>query len=144
MGGGGLREGAHGGARHPQPYLVEGYPLLLASLQGEGALKCLPPNIGVCQKRVSLEPLPGTILRWGGGFTPWMTCQGTIEASTCEREDASILEQHLDGQLGSLESLWIATRAHLACTPSADEALRELVTFAFVALHLFSAAWRHA
>ena len=66
LGGGGPHKGAHRGACHPQPDLVEGYPLLLVSLWGEGVLKRLPPTLGVRQERVSLEPLPGPSLCWRG------------------------------------------------------------------------------
>ena len=38
----------------------------------------------------------------------------------------------------------MAARICLAVIPSADEALRELGTFAFVALHFFSAGGRHS
>ena len=53
------------------------------------------------------------------------------------------MAQQLDGRLASAESLRTAAQVHLACTPSADEALRDLGTFEFVALHLFYAAGRH-
>ena len=33
---------------------------------------------------------------------------------------------------------------YLDCTPSTDKALRDSGTFAFVALHIFSAAGQHA
>ena len=38
----------------------------------------------------------------------------------------------------------MAARIRLAVIPSADEALRDLGTFAFVASHLFSAGGRHS
>ena len=43
-------EGAHGGSRHPQPDLVEGDPLLSASLRGEGTLN----NVSILDP--SLDP----------------------------------------------------------------------------------------
>ena len=59
--------------------------------------------------------------------------------STCGGADASLLEQQLDGRLASADSLRMTARIRLAVIPSADEALRDLGTFAFVASHLFSA-----
>ena len=75
----------------------------------------------------------------GGEFTPWLTRQGSVEASTRGGADASLLAQQLDGRLASAEFLRMAARIRLAIIPSADEALRDLGTFAFVASHLFSA-----
>ena len=49
LGGGGLREGAHGGAWHPQLDLVKGYPLLAMGLQGKGKLQHCPPPPSVHQ-----------------------------------------------------------------------------------------------
>ena len=143
LGGGGPRKGAHVGACHPQPDLLEGDTLLLASLRGEGALQRLSPTLGVSQEHVSLEPIPRPTLSWGGGFTPRMTCQGTVEVSTCEGEETSLLEQQLDGWLALADSLRTSARVCLACIPSADEAMRNLGNFAFVASHLFSAARQH-
>ena len=74
-----------------------------------------------------------------GGFTPWLTRQGLVEASTRGCADASLLVQQLDGRLALADSLRMATRIRLAVIPSADEALCNLGTFAFVASHLFSA-----
>ena len=72
-----------------------------------------------------------------------MTLQVTVEASTLEEANASLLAQKLDGQLASADSLRTAARVRLVCIPSADETLRDLGTFAFVASHIFSAAGRH-
>ena len=80
----------------------------------------------------------------GGGFTPWLTRQGTVEASTRGGADASLLAQQLDGRLASADSLRTAARVCLAAIPSAEEALRNLGTFAFVASHLFSTGGRHS
>ena len=33
----------------------------------------------------------------GGGFTPWLTCQGSVEASTSGGADATLLAQQLAG-----------------------------------------------
>ena len=79
----------------------------------------------------------------GEGFTPWLTQQGTVEVSTRGGADASLLAQQLDGRLDLVDSLRTAAQVRLAEIPSADEALRDLGTFAFVALHLFSAGGRH-
>ena len=70
-----------------------------------GALQRLPPTLSVCQERVALELLPGPSLRWGRGFTPCMTRQGTVKDSTCEGADASLLAQRLDGRLALEESM---------------------------------------
>ena len=79
----------------------------------------------------------------GGGFTLWLTHQGTVEASTRGVADASLLAQQLDGHLALADSLRTAARVHMAAIPSADEALCDLGTFAFVASHLFSTGGRH-
>ena len=57
--------------------------------------------------------------------------------------DTSLLTQQLDGRLASVDSLQTAVRVFLANIPSVEEALRNLATFAFVALRLFSAVGRH-
>ena len=57
--------------------------------------------------------------------------------------DTSLLTQQLDGRLASVDSLQTAVRVFLANIPSVEEALRNLATFAFVALRLFSAGGRH-
>ena len=44
-----------------------------------------------------------------GVFTPWMTHQGVVEASTREGEDASLLAQKLDCWLALAESICTAT-----------------------------------
>ena len=41
----------------------------------------------------------------GRGFTPWLTRQGKVEASTSGGADASRLDQQLDGRLASADSL---------------------------------------
>ena len=79
-----------------------------------------------------------------GGFTPWLTRQGMVEASTRGGADASLLAQQLDGRLALVESPRTAARVRLAAIPSAEEALRDLGTFSFVASHLFSAGGRHS
>ena len=79
----------------------------------------------------------------GGWFTPWLTRQGLVEASTHGGSDASLLAQQLDGCLALADSLRMAARVRLAVIPSADEALCDLGTFAFFALHLFPAGGRH-
>ena len=80
---------------------------------------------------------------WGGGFTPCMTRQVTVEASTLRGLDTSLLAQYLNGRLASADSLQTETRVRLEVIPFADEAIRELVTFAFVESHLFSVRVRH-
>ena len=80
----------------------------------------------------------------GGGFTPWLTRQGTVEASTPGGADTSLLTQQLDGRLALADSLWTAAQVRLAAIPSAEEALRDLSTFSFITLHLFSAGRQHS
>ena len=108
---------------------------LLPDLRRERAFQRLPPPARVCQKRELAEPLPRPCLH-RGGFTPWLTCQGSVEASTRGGADASLLAQQLDGRLALADSLWMAVRICLAVIPSADESLRDLGTFDFVASHL--------
>ena len=79
----------------------------------------------------------------GGGFTPWMTLQGAVKAFTRGVVDASLMAQQLDTRLMSADYLRTAARVRLATIPSADKALRDLGTFAFVALHLFLVGGRH-
>ena len=67
-----------------------------------------------------------------------------VKASTCGGADASLLDQHLDGRLALTDSLHTSARARLACILSAEEAFRDLGTFAFVVLHLFSAGGWHS
>ena len=80
----------------------------------------------------------------GGGFIPWLTWQGTVEAFTCGVADASLLAKQLDGRLALADSLCTAARVRLAAIPSAEEALRDLGTFAFIASHLFSTGRQHS
>ena len=81
--------------------------------------------------------------RGEGGVTPWLTCQGSVEASTRGGAYASLLAQQLDGRLALADSLQMAARVRLAAIPSADKALRDLGAFAFVALQLFCAGGDH-
>ena len=74
---------------------------------------------------------------------PWLTFQGSVETSTRGGADTYFLAQQLDGRLASSNSLRMAVRVRLAVIPSVAEALRDLGTFAFVTLHLFSAGRRH-
>ena len=72
-----------------------------------------------------------------------MTIQGTVEASTWEGVDASLLAQQLYGRLASADSLRTSVRVRLACIPSTDEALCDFGTFVFVKSHFFSTVGRH-
>ena len=65
--------------------------------------------------------------------------QGSVDASTRGGNDTYLLEQQLDGKLALAHSLKMAARVDLDIIQSADEALRNLNMFAFVALHLLSA-----
>ena len=80
----------------------------------------------------------------GGGFTPWMTWQGTVDASTRRGTDASLLSQQLDGRLVLADSLRTAAQVRMADILSVDEALCDLGTFAFIASYLFSPGGRHS
>ena len=71
----------------------------------------------------------------GGGFTPWLTRQGLVEASTHGGADASLLSKQLDRVLSLVDSLRTAARVRLSAISSTEEALRNLGTFSFVALH---------
>ena len=75
---------------------------------------------------------------------PSLNWQCTAKASTCGGADASLLYQNLDGSLASAEYLRTSTRIRLAAILSADEALRDLGTYASVILHLFSAGGRNS
>ena len=57
----------------------------------------------------------------GGGFTPWLTRQGSVEASTRGGADAFFLAQKLDRRLALADSLLMDARVHLDVIPSADE-----------------------
>ena len=91
-----------------------------------------------------MEPLPIPRLLWGGGFTPWLTRQGKVEADTHGEKDAPLLEQHLYGRLALLDSLRMATRVRLSIIPSVEEALWDLGLFTFVASQLFSVGGRNS
>ena len=73
-----------------------------------------------------------------------MTWQGMVEAYTRGGADASLLAHQLYGCLALADSLRTAAQVRLAAILSADEALRELGIFAFVALHLFSTGGRYS
>ena len=142
MGEGGPSEGVHVRACHLESGTPEGVSVLSEGFWGEGGIQCLPPTIGICKEHVLNEPLPRPSLRWGGGgggggVTLCMTCQGTVEASTCWVSDASLLVQHLNFHLASAYSLRTVVWIHLSAILSADEALRDLISFAFVVSHLF-------
>ena len=80
----------------------------------------------------------------GGGFTPWMNCQDMVEASTHGGADASLLSKQLDRVLSLVDSLRTAARVRLSAISSTEEALRNLGTFSFVALHFWSEVGRHS
>ena len=60
-----------------------------------------------------------------------------VEASTRRGLEGYFLDQHMDGQLDSVDSLQIAARVCQAVIPSEDEALSDSVAFAFLDSHLF-------
>ena len=83
-------------------------------------------------------------MRWGGGgFTPWLTRQGTVEASTGGGAYASLVAQQLDERLALADSIRMSARVRLAAILSADKAICNIGTFTFVSSHLFSAGGRH-
>ena len=89
-----------------------------------------------------MKPLTISILLWGV-VTLWLTRHGTVYVSTLGGTDASLpFVQQLDGRLDSADSLPLAARVRLAAILSADEGLRGLGTFAFIASHLLSAGGR--
>ena len=67
-----------------------------------------------------------------------------LEASIREDAYASLLAQHLEGRLALAESMRTAARVFLDAILSANEGLRNLGIFAFVASHLFSLGRRHS
>ena len=73
-----------------------------------------------------------------------MTCQGTVEALTHGGLDASLLAQHLYDRLSSADSLQKSAWVCLEVILSADDAICDLGTFAFVESHLFSMRGKHA
>ena len=75
----------------------------------------------------SLDPLCKV-----GGFTPWLMRQGSVEASTCGCDDASLLVHQLYCPLLLADSLGMVARFLLAVILSADKALSDLDTFAFL------------
>ena len=141
LGVGRLGKRQDGRASHPESVLDEGPAIFLPDLWREGAFQRLPPSTHVCKKRKPAKPLPRPGLH--RGFTPWLTRQGSVEASTRGGADTSLIAQKLNGRLASVNPLRMAVRVRLSVIPSADEALRDLGTFAFVASHLFSAGRRH-
>ena len=54
------------------------------------------------------------------------------------------MDQHLDNRLYLADSLRTAVRVCLAAIPYMDEALSDLGTLSFLALHLLSASERHS
>ena len=80
----------------------------------------------------------------GGGFTLWLTRQGTVDMATRGGADAYLLSQKMDGRLDSKDSLRTATRVRLSAIMSTEEALRYLLTFTFVESHLFYAGGRNS
>ena len=124
------------------PALMRGLPSCHRIFRGSAHFRASLPLL-VFAKNVSLLNPSLDPACTGGGFTSWLTRQGSVEASTRGGADASLLAQQLDGPLASAESLRMAARIRLAVILSADEALRDLGTFAFVTSHLFSVGGRH-
>ena len=68
---------------------------------------------------------------------------GKAELAAHGGADVSLLAQQLDEHFSLADSLRTSTRVRLAAILSMYKALRNLVTFTFVALHLFFAGGRH-
>ena len=66
-----------------------------------------------------------------------------VEVYTCMGSYASLLAQQQDGRLMPEDTLHMAVRAKLVAILTADEALYDLGTFAFIISHLFITGRRH-
>ena len=73
-----------------------------------------------------------------------MKRQGTVEALTCIGLDAFLLTQNIYEQLAFADYMRTDYEACLTAIPYMDEALRDLVTFYFIAMCLFSMGKQHA
>ena len=67
-----------------------------------------------------------------------MKHQGMVEASDRRGTDASLLAQQLDGRLASVDYLRVNAWVCLAFILFTDAVLRDLGTFVFMELYLFS------
>ena len=123
--------------------LMRGLPSCWRVFGGRAHFSASLPLLALIKNVLLMNPSQDPACAWGG-FTPWLTWQGTVKAPTRGVADASLLARQLDGRLESADSLRTAARVRLAAIPSAEEALRDLGTFAFVASHLFSAGGRHS
>ena len=70
--------------------------------------------------------------------------QGTVEASTCGYDDASLIVQQRNRRLALVESLKTDARVCLDVIPSVDKTLRDFSTFAFITFYLFFEVGRHS
>ena len=75
----------------------------------------------------------------GGGLLLWIMCNFTVDLSTHTRSNASLLDQHLDGHLASMDALWTATKVHLEVISISENSFCVLGVFDFVMLQLFAA-----
>ena len=98
--------------------LLRGFLLCLRFFGGRAHFSAYLPLLAYAKNvsviKPSLEPDYN-----GGEFTPCMTCQGMVEVSTHRGSDASLLVQHLDVELASVDSLRTVAPFHLAIIPSA-------------------------
>ena len=106
--------------------------------QGEVALKHSPTTLRVCEEHVLDEPFPGPSLRWGRIHT-LDEPPGHVRGVDPQGVGRSPPVKNLNIRLASADPLWTAAWVRLEIILYVYEALCELVTFAFVASHLFSA-----
>ena len=55
----------------------------------------------------------------------------------------SLLDQHMEGRLLSVEELWMKEKSQLAVTPIVEDLSHDLDNFDFVALHLLTVRGWH-
>ena len=116
--------------------LIRGLPSFWRVFGGSTHFSASLPLISLVRNVSLMKPsLDSVCTGGGGGFTPWMNCQDMVEASTHGGADASLLSKQLDRVLSLVDSLRTAARVRLSAISSTEEALRNLGTFSFVALH---------
>ena len=123
--------------------LMRGLPSYSRVFGGRNHFSASLPLLAFVKSVSLMKPSLDPEFTGGGGVMPKLTRQGSVEASTRGGSNASLLAQQLDGRLTIGGLLRLSARVRLAVIPSAEEALCDLDTFAFVALHLFSVIRRH-
>ena len=79
----------------------------------------------------------------GGGFTPWVMRQDTVEASNCMGSDASLMAHQPDGRLELTDYIRTASQVCLVVILYMDDTLCEQGKFSFITANLFSTGIRH-